>query len=498
MFSQRKSGAILSYTNIILKNIITFMYTPFLLKYIGQGDYGLFQMTNSVITSLSLLSMGFSSAYVRFYIKYRTNKEYNNIKKLNGMYLLMFCLIGILAIIIGVVLVLNVQNIFNLNTHQVKLMQKLMAIMIFNVALTFPSSVFDSNIIVNQQFFYQQGRQLLQTILVPAIAVPLILNGSGVLAIGVTQTFVTILFLIMNVHLCLKRLKMKFSFTQLKFCMFSEIFVFSFFIFLNQIADLVNNNGPNFILGIFEGADKVATFAIAIQIKNLFFMLSTSLSNVFIPKVNEIVSEKKGLTALTNLMIKIGRIQMIILLFVLGGFIVIGQYFILLWAGNKNMLAYWLVIFMTLPCIIPLSQNIGIEIQKAMNKHVFRSIAYIVFAAVNIIVTIIGTKKFGLFGASSGYVITIVCANGFLMNWYYQAKIGINMKMYWKKTLNILIPFLSSVILVIVMQQFIPLNSIWSFLVYGCIYVFIFLLVYFQFVATDYEKRILFRKKANN
>jgi hypothetical protein len=124
---------------------------------------------------------------------------------------------------------------------------------------------------------------------------------------------------------------------------------------------------------------------------------------------------------------------MLILLFVLGGFIVVGPYFIHLWAGDRNSLAYWLVILMVFPSIVPLSQNIGIEIQRAMNKHIFRSISYIIFALVNIIVTVIGTKYFGLVGSSMGYIISIVCANGLLMNWYYQKKMSLNMVRYWKK-----------------------------------------------------------------
>ena len=75
MESQRKYGAMLSYLNIIIKNLINFIYTPLLLRLAGQNEYGLFQMTNSVAMSLSLLSMGFSSAYVKFYMTYKVNKD---------------------------------------------------------------------------------------------------------------------------------------------------------------------------------------------------------------------------------------------------------------------------------------------------------------------------------------------------------------------------------------------------------------------------------------
>ena len=88
MASQRKAGALLGYANILTKNIVNFMYTPLLLHFLGQDDYGVFQMTNSVVFALTLLSAGFSGSYVRFYMIHRTQNEEEKIDKLNGMFMM--------------------------------------------------------------------------------------------------------------------------------------------------------------------------------------------------------------------------------------------------------------------------------------------------------------------------------------------------------------------------------------------------------------------------
>ena len=54
MASQRKAGALLGYANILTKNIVNFMYTPLLLHFLGQDDYGVFQMTNSAMMLMRL------------------------------------------------------------------------------------------------------------------------------------------------------------------------------------------------------------------------------------------------------------------------------------------------------------------------------------------------------------------------------------------------------------------------------------------------------------
>ena len=49
MASQRKAGAILGYLNIIVKNLVNLVYTPMLLSFVGQADYGVYQTANSFV-----------------------------------------------------------------------------------------------------------------------------------------------------------------------------------------------------------------------------------------------------------------------------------------------------------------------------------------------------------------------------------------------------------------------------------------------------------------
>lgn len=491
--SQRKIGVILSYVNIILKNVIVFLYTPFLLKYLGQAEYGLYQMTNSVIMSLSILSMGFSSAYVRFYMRFKTKKDYEGIKKLNGMYLLLFIAISILSLIIGGLLILNVSSLFgkSLTVDEIQTTKLLMSVMIFNIALTFPASVFDANIMVHEQFRFQQTRQVAQTILAPILTIPLIVVGFKSVSIVIITTFVTLVFLVVNIRYATEKLKMRFSFKNLPITLLKEISFFSFFLFLGQIIDLVNNNVPSFIVGMIAGAEDVAIYAVAGQIKGLFFMLSTALSGVFIPHINELVSNKVSKFKLTELMIKVGRIQLIMLTFILGGFIVVGKYFIIVWAGTQNELAYIMVILMIFPVLVPLSQNVGIEIQRAMNMHYFRSIIFIVFAILNILITAISVKYFGVIGSVFGYVITIFLANGVAMNWYYQKKMKLNIFEFWKKVSNIFIPFFGATIANYILQLLLAPINMSIFFILGFSYVVVYILLYYFITATVDEKRML-------
>ena len=73
--NQLKVGVILSYVTMIIQNIISIVYTPIMLRLLGQNEYGLYQLVASTVGYLGLLSFGFGSAYVRFYSRYKVKND---------------------------------------------------------------------------------------------------------------------------------------------------------------------------------------------------------------------------------------------------------------------------------------------------------------------------------------------------------------------------------------------------------------------------------------
>ena len=55
---QRKLGAFFSYLSILVNTIIQLLYTPLLLRTLGQSEYGLYSLINSIIGYLAVLDLG--------------------------------------------------------------------------------------------------------------------------------------------------------------------------------------------------------------------------------------------------------------------------------------------------------------------------------------------------------------------------------------------------------------------------------------------------------
>ena len=59
--NQLKAGVILSYVQLILGNIISIIYTPIMLRILGQNEYGLYNLASSTISYLCITSTSPSS-----------------------------------------------------------------------------------------------------------------------------------------------------------------------------------------------------------------------------------------------------------------------------------------------------------------------------------------------------------------------------------------------------------------------------------------------------
>lgn len=437
--NQRKAGVILSYAGEIVKILVNLIYTPIMLRLLGQSEYGLYQLVYSVVSYLSLLSLGFGSSYLRFYSRYKAQKDENGVAKLNGMFMIIFCSISVICVLCGSVMIGNIRGIFGtgLTNAEYETARILMGMLIINLAMTFPNSVFNCSITANEKFLFQKFLILLQNIFSPFLTLPLLIMGYGSVGMVSVTTFLTFVLLLSNIFYCFKKLHIRFEFKKFQAGLLKEMWVFTFFIFLNQIIDQVNWSVDKFLLGRFAGTTAVAVYGVGGQINTMYQQFSTSISNVFVPKVNRIVAESNDNNQLTKLFARVGRIQFIVLDLILSGFIFFGYPFVKMWAGEEYGASYAVAILLIVPVTVPLVQNLGIEIQRAKNMHKVRSIVYLFIAIANVFVSIPLIKLMGPAGAALGTAISLFAGNIIFMNWYYHARIGMNMIYFGKRLLNL-------------------------------------------------------------
>ncbi|QWT54145.1 lipopolysaccharide biosynthesis protein [Eubacterium sp. MSJ-33] len=493
--NQLKIGVFLSYLQIGLNMIVQLAYTPIMIRLLGKSEYGLYNLVGSVVSYLSLFSMGFTGAYLRFSTIKRKSGDRNEIASFNGMFLSLFLVMGVVALLCGGVLSLHCNTILgtNLTEQELSTARVLMVILVINIALTFPSSVFNSMITAEEQFLFQKLVTIIGTILNPLIVLPLLIEGKGSVAVVLVTTCITFLQLIVNIYYCIFRLKTPIRFRNYDWKILKEMGIFSFFLFLNMIIDQINWTVDKLILGNVIGTKAVAEYGVGAQINTMTISFSTAISSVFSPRINKIaVYSENREKNFDELFIKVGRIQFMILALITSGFVFFGKYFVQnIYAGKEYVDSYYVALLLIIPGVVPLIQNIGIEIQRAVNKHYFRSIIYFFMAFVNVVISIFLAKRWGTIGAATGTAISLLVMNGLVMNLYYAKGIGLDICRFWKNIGKLLLSICIPLLLGSILNRTVKRLGILPYLGLIMLYTIVYCLFLYRYGMNDYEKGII-------
>lgn len=493
--NQLKAGVVLNYVVIILNTVVGLLYTPYMLRMMGQSEYGLYSLVASVIAYLTVLDLGFGNAIVRYTAKFRAEKKTEEQYEMFGMFFLLYLVIGIIAFGIGLGLYFNVGTLFGDTMTAVELDRAriMMLLLVANLAFTFPMSIWGSIIQAYEDFVFQKSLNIFRIILNTAVMICLLHFGYKAVAMVVVQTIFNVLTLVLNFIYCRRKLNIHiyFRFKHFHWGFLKEVAIYSFWIFLNAIMDRVYWSTGQFVLGAMVGTAAVAVFAIAIQLEGMYMQFSTAISSVFLPKVTAMVATNRSRKEISDLFIRTGRIQYIVLAYILSGFIIFGRQFIELWAGAGYTDAYIISLLFFIPLTVPLIQNLGITILQARNEMKFRSVLYIIIALVSLAMQIVLTRFFGGIGCAMGVSGALVVGQILIMNVYYRRRQDLDIMTFWKEISKMsIIPIVLIFSSMLVIRHFFALDS-WGKLILGiAAFSLVYIPLFFRFSMTDDERNL--------
>lgn len=495
--NQIKVGAFLSYVIIALNNVIGLLYTPFMLRMMGQTEYGLYSLVASVVAYLTVLDFGFGNAIVRYTAKLRAEGDKEKQYEMFGVFLILYSVIGLLTFLIGLVIYTNVDVLFKvtMSLEEMSKVRIMLLLMICNLAFTFPMSIFGSIITAYENFIFQKVVNLLRIILNPVVMILMLLMGYRAIGMVVIVTIFNVLTLLINAWYCFYKLKIRVKVRRSGFDwgFLKEVSIYSFWIFLNAIMDRIYWDSGQFILGVYTGVSIIAVYAVALQLVNIYKGFSTAIAGLFLPRITAMVTNNEGDGRISDLFIKTGRLQYIIMAFILSGFVVFGKYFIIFWAGPDYVEAYYIALVLFVPLFIPLIQNIGITILQAKNKMKFRSILYAVLSIGSLGISIPLAKQYGGIGCAVGTASALVIGQIIIMNIYYHKKVGLDMIEFWKEIgrMSVVPALLCSTSLVLL--QYIHLDSLLLFVVVVILFSIVYMITFWFKGMNQYERNLFLK-----
>lgn len=490
--NELKTGVVLSYINLIIGNLIPFIYTPIMLRLLGQAEYGLYGIASSIMGYLGLLNFGIGGSIVRYLSKYRAIGDEQAEARVAGLFIKIYSVVCGLILVAGFVFAANIQIYGrSLTADEIETLRTLVVLMTINTAIFLPFSVFSSIVLAHERYVFSKVVGMLCTIAGPLLNIVLLYCGFGSVGLVVTSTALNFISYGLYTWYCIKKLNIRPSFGRTEPGLLNEILHFSAFVFLASMVDVLYWSTDKLIIGWAIGSVATAVYNVGATFNTYVTGLSSALSGLLVPKLTNMAVKDAPKEQFSEIFIKVGRLQFIIISFIVSAFVAFGRQFIAIWAGPEYHEAYYVALLTMIPVTVPLIQNTGLNILYALNRHKFRSIVYTCVAIANVGLTFWWVKDFGIIGAAMATCIAYVIGNILIMNWYYYKKIGLNIPLFWKNILK-----MSPVMLIMgaawwIILNYIQINNWLVFFALAAAYTVMYLPLAYRFMMNQYERDIV-------
>ncbi len=448
-FNRKKQmtlGVVLSYITIAAELLTGLLYTPLVLRLLGQSQYGVYSLVTSFIGYLTIFNAGANAAYIRFYVQTKETDK-TKVDGLNGLFLIIFSVLAIIGVGAGLLISRFSPQLFGdkILPQEYELVEKsfillsaLTGVMVFN-------SCFNSIVIANERFIFGKAINALSVIAAPIITAPLLYRGSDCTTIISVRLAITGIMLIANIFFCFKNIHIRFKLERYSSTLVRTIFVFTWFIFLQSVTDQLNWQIDKLILARTHGTTQISVYSVGATFNSIYMQLGMAVSGVFISQVNRLVSQRAD-KELNDLFVKTSRLNMYITCLIMLGFTFFGKAFVLRWAGSEYSNSFIVGWLLMLPLTLTMTLGLQLDISRAKNLHHIQIKINIVLCILNFLVSIPLAMKWGALGSALGTFITevLIC---FIVQPLYIWKI---LKMDMKRTFFELLKVLPAMVIPII------------------------------------------------
>ncbi|MBR9846430.1 MAG: oligosaccharide flippase family protein [Algicola sp.] len=480
MSTSIKHAAIISYLTTVINIISALIVTPMIITSLGMDMYGLYTIVGGFILIISYMDLGIGNVTVRYIAKLKGDK--NKLEVFKSNLLLLALIISTLILSMSILIYFNFSFIFGeqIKDIDVTLASKLFVLMAINFCLTIYINVFSGISYGFNHFFFPRLFKLLGVIIKFIIIASLILELQSIYLLVFSSTIVNI-FMLISLAVYLNKnfhfsFDIKFKYLQIKYI--KSIINFSFWLFIYSVVfGLIWELGKP-ISGIMLGVESAAIYGLAVMVSGYVSMFSTTVSSMYLPlaiKLGKIDSDDERVNRVN---IYVGRVSLFVLLYLLFGFVLVGEEFFDIWLGQKYENLYEVTFLMIASFILPLSQHFSSHLLEAKGYVKFKAISITFYALIGFcyLILIAETNNIVIFAIIPMLMLQL---NQITMMVIYKLHLDLDVILFAKKTYLWLLPFIITIAMAVFLLDVISVNGIEGLILKGTSYTAIYALLLF-------------------
>ena len=488
-----RKAVVLSYVNIIIRNSVGIFLTPFVVRMLGKGDFGLYSLIGSFIAYLTVLDLGLNTTVIRYIAQYRAEKDKTSEENFTANILIVYFLLTLIIVFFGIIMYYNTDYLFSetLSDLELEKASTMILILVFNIMITIPSKALEGICMGYEKFIYIKYIAIFKYLSRSILVVAILTMGADSLGLVILDTVLNVVFIGITMYYVFFVLKISPKIHSFKFGFLREIFGYSIWVFIFALVFQFKWSTGQVVLGANTDTVTVAVFAIGVTLGMYFNAFGNVINGLLLPKVVKSVYDEISIREQVEKLIEVSRLTLFVLSFIFLAFILFGEDFIFLWLGKGFEEAWIVALLFMIGYSMAIVQGYIHKMLEAKKMLKFKSLSFLIFGFFGVLTGSLLSKKFEIKGMVFGIVLFELLLQVFL-NIYYQRVLKIPVLYYFKKT------FLSYTISLIVLFCVISflkkyyLEVSWlNFLIQTTIYSIFFLVIVYGFIFSKKEKQLL-------
>jgi O-antigen/teichoic acid export membrane protein len=487
-------GAFLNTLNLTAQILSGFYVLPLMIHAFGDANFGIWILVASFMGFAAVLDLGLPSAVSRFISQAigRGGQEgEREIKLITATAFYIFISITLLSVLlIGIAILLAPAMLKD--PAQIDLFRKLLLILCINNLFVFPTSVFEGILTANLRHDLISSRKIVFTVIRVASTIFLVKNNYGLIVIAWATVICNITDNLVRSVLAYRvdpRVSIAWAnFTPSKI---RQLFSYSVYTFIGKIADLLRFQINSFVITVFTDVALVTPYRVASRLIEYFMQFIGEIVSVFNPYFSQ-EEGKSNHEGIKEKFLFITKIVTYIATFAGLMLLLFGKNFIERWVGPQYSISYKILVILVIPITFALIQSTVFPLLYGISKHKFFAYTNIGEGVLNLIISIILVKKYGIIGVALGAAIPLLITKFFIQPLYVTKILNISLKRYF---LVILGPFILTVVTLIIpwleISRLLKPNYA-NLVFFGAVQTLIFILVVYCFGFSKTEKDFVF------
>lgn len=442
--------------------LINFALIPFIISHTGKEIYGAYILVLTFTGYLGLLDFGVGAATVRYIAEYTGKNDGKKISEIVSASLSFFMIIGLLAAALLFIFSFHFDAIFKVDAYNRIIIKKLFWIAAAGSLFVWPARTFDFALQGLQRYDRFAANNICFTVLTGLSAYFIFTNNLGILwYLSVSSVLAILKYLSAYFLIDKDLLKQHLKFPYFNKEVFRLIFGFSFFLFLNSLSGILVYNLDSIIVGVFVSVSAVAVYSVGYSLQQGFRMLNSLIGGPLFPAYAQMEGQaqyerQKTLLFIGTKFMAIIFVPMVIITIIFSDLFIrgwMGEGFLLSIIPAQILLFFWL--FMGLADI-----GSGMLTVKGKVKEVFKIL--FLNAIVNLLLSLILVKYFGIAGVALGTTIPMVLINFPLIIVQVCRTFSITLKEYFDNSIKGSFRVLAvAFVLAVIVSRFLPSDRLW-------------------------------------